>query len=637
MTRRMGGSAALVLLATALSPLAALQGPANVAVVPTPIGARACATCHARQHDAWQDGRHSKMLQAARPGVVLGDFSQGALALGGRPYRLREEDGGFYVTESDFAGRADGRRIQHYLTTIDRGRIVVLPPTWDVQRRLWFDNRDIVRPETTASDIVQQWNRNCVGCHVSGQDNRYSSASRTYDTTWTDFGTSCERCHAPGSEHARLARTGASAVRDDPVIVRPTRLDAAASTAICAQCHSWRDPLAPAFRAGESYDDHFIVKLEYGPLKKEDPTYWADGRPRRFSNDAVGLWQSQCYVKGGLTCVDCHDAHTPDVDRSTVLAPANSALCTRCHTALAAEVSAHTRHAATSAGSACVECHMPKTVTSIKATMRDHTIGLPTPENTVAYGIPNACTACHTTKSARWAVDTMRRWWPEGRRKAYIDRAGAFTAARRGRPDALPKLLALAADAASPPLVRANALGYLRSSNDPRAVSTLTGALASPHPVERMVAASSLGEFGAPATLLGALRDPSRAVRVSALVSLVSAGTGALGPDDRVAFARVSQEFADRATLHEDDAATQTDLGLVRLLNNDHTRAAAALDVALGLDPAMPRATYLLGLARLGQGRLAEARSLFGRVPVSDPVYRLAQDELARLSGGRQR
>ena len=51
---------------------------------------------------------------------------------------------------------------------------------------------------------------------------------------------------------------------------------------------------------------------------------------------------------------------------------------------------------------------MPKTVMSIKSTMRDHTIGLPAPENTVAFGIPNACTECHAEAAAQWAQLGLR-------------------------------------------------------------------------------------------------------------------------------------------------------------------------------------------------------------------------------------
>ena len=46
--------------------------------------------------------------------------------------------------------------------------------------------------------------------------------------------------------------------------------------------------------------------------------------------------------------------------------------------------------------------------------MRDHTIGLPSPENTVAFGIPNACTDCHNQKPAAWAVAAIAKGWPRG-------------------------------------------------------------------------------------------------------------------------------------------------------------------------------------------------------------------------------
>ena len=178
---------------------------------------------------------------------------------------------------------------------------------------------------------------------------------------------------------------------------------------ICAQCHSLRDVVAPGYTAGADYYDFFQPVLEYGPRKDQDPTYWADGRPRRFSNDAIGLWQSECFLRGGATCTSCHrDPHLPDVDKNAQLAPRTTPCARSCHQDLGAQLTAHTRHRADSAGSSCVECHMPKTVVSIKATMRDHTIGVPAPENTVAFGIPNACTECHTDKPAAWAVEHAR-------------------------------------------------------------------------------------------------------------------------------------------------------------------------------------------------------------------------------------
>jgi predicted CXXCH cytochrome family protein len=527
------------------------------------------------------------------------------------------------------------RRIQHYLTTIDRGRIVVLRPTWDVQRREWFDSVEIIRPDEQDGNPVQQWNKNCVGCHVSQQDNHYTASTQTYGTTWVDFGTSCERCHGPGSTHVQS--TGVQSTEVQSTIVRPTRLDAAGSSAVCAQCHSLRDAVASDFRAGEDYYDFFVPKLEYTPRKDQDPVYWPDGRPRRFSNDAIGLWQSRCYQTGGLTCAGCHDPHRPDVDRHSELAPANNALCTRCHEGIGAALSAHTRHAPASAGSSCVECHMPRAVLSIKARIRDHSMSLPTPENTVSFGIPNACTDCHTTRSPSWAAEVLAKWWPNGRRTRVVARAAAFSAARRARPEALPRLLAIASDQEEGPLMQANALGYLRRYADPRADAALADALRAEHPLLRMVAASGLeGSPGLPA-LWQALDDSRRAVRLSALVSIVNGGARPATAGDRDRFTRVSAEFVEQARMHEDDAVTQTELGLVHLLNDDLSRASEALTNSRALDPAEPRTLFLLGLVRLGQGNRDEARKLFAQVPQSSSVYDAARRQMRALQQGAGR
>jgi hypothetical protein len=177
-------------------------------------------------------------------------------------------------------------------------------------------------------------------------------------------------------------------------------------------------------------------------------------------------------------------------------------------------------------------------------------LSVPVPENTVAFGIPNACTECHQTRPAAWAVETLANWWPEGRRARAVARATAFSAGRRRRPEALPRLLAIATDSDEGPLMQANALGYLRDYDDPRARRTLIEALQADHPLLRMVAASSLGSAGGPPALWQALDDPRRAVRMSALVSLVNTGKPPSGVMDRGRFARASREFDEQARMH---------------------------------------------------------------------------------------
>ncbi len=572
------------------------------------------------------------------------------MTLNGNSFQLRRSAAGeFFVGESYLTGSFQehrveytlgSRRIQHYLTTIDKGWIVVLPPSWDVQRREWFDNMDIVRPAKTVRTPVQQWNKDCVGCHVSGEEKNFRPATQDYRTVWTDFGTSCERCHGPGRAHVdAYARTPVSRPVGERAIVKPTRLDPQTSSMICAQCHSLRNVINPEFSAGEDYFDFFVPRLEYDSGTDRELPYWPDGRPRRFSNDAIGLWQSACFRRGGVTCTTCHqDPHVPNIDRNSALAPSNNGLCTKCHAAIGNALTAHTRHTAGSAGSSCVECHMPKTVISINATMRDHTISVPAPENTLRFGIPNACTECHADRKPAWAVEMLNRWWPNGRRLRLIDRANAFAGARRNAPEALDRLVAIAADQNAGPLIQATAVGYLRRYAGDRARAALIAAAGADHPALRAAAIASLGDRedskSSPvrSTLVAALADRRRAVRIAALVSLINARGSPLVSAEAARLQSVGREFSALSTLYEDDAGFDRDLGVVHLLGGDFNRAAGLLEICLRLDRGLQSTGFLLALARLGQGRVDEARSLLEAVSASDPSYAAAQRRLQQLA-----
>lgn len=614
------------------------------------VGAARCAPCHADMHQMWTHGRHSKMLQAASPVTVVGDFSQGGLTLNGRHYRVSAHDGAFFVTESELNGKErehrveytlGSRRIQHYLTTRDNGEIIVLPTTWDVQRREWFHNREIIRPDENDGLIVQQWNRNCVGCHVSGQENNYDPVARTYRTEWMDFGTSCERCHGPGLRHAEGHWTTPQQARAS--IVRPTRLDSSTNSMVCAQCHSARTAINPGFTAGADYYDFFIPALEYGLAKRkngsQDPVYWADGRPRRFSNDAIGLWQSACFLRGGVTCTTCHtNPHLPNIERNPQLAgTASDALCTGCHQPIASKLAEHTRHPASSSGSRCVECHMPKTVVSIKATMRDHTMSVPAPENTVKFGIPNACTECHRDKPASWAVSVLRSWWPDGRRQRLIAQAEAFTAARASRTEAIDPLIAIAESDAYPPLIRANAIGYLGRFDDSRASSAVIRAARHELTPIRLSAVAALRGPTAPSdaartAVLSALSDRRRSVRIAAALTVAERHGRDLRPEDRPRIRAVGRELALWIRRHQDDSDLQSLQGVVHLLGGDFGPAATALAISLDHAPESTYARFMLGLARLGQGRAEEARRLFKQIPRGDRYYASAQEQLRNLA-----
>ena len=247
----------------------------------------------------------------------------------------------YYITESTLTGKPQehrvdytlgNRRIQHYLTTTPTGRVIVLAPSWDILRKQWFHNFDIADPDETDEVVVQVWNKNCFSCHVSRQEKKFDAAKNEYQTSWQDFGTNCERCHGPGASTWRITAHSAAA--------RDRRATSYCRRGWTRRATPWsaRNATLSAtstqlgFAAGENYYDYFLPILEATQPVDRDPAYWPDGRTRRFSNDAFGLWQSECYLKGGVACTACHTAaHETEIERNPQLRPDANALCTRCH------------------------------------------------------------------------------------------------------------------------------------------------------------------------------------------------------------------------------------------------------------------------------------------------------------------
>jgi hypothetical protein len=591
-----------------------------------------CAKCHAEIHSQWTHSRHSKMVQPATRESVQGDFKLARVKLRGASFGLRERDGVFYISETYLTGKLQehkidytlgNRRIQHYLTTLGDGKVIVLPPSWDISRKGWFHNLDIADPDEVEGVQVQVWNKQCYSCHVSQQEKNFDIEKNEYKTSWLDFGTNCERCHGPGSEHVADPRKAHMVVQ--------TKLDATRNTMVCAQCHSFRDTFAKGFAAGDDYYNYFVPILEYNQPRDKDPAYWADGRTRRFSNDAYGLWQSECFLKGGVTCVACHTAvHQVEIEKNPQLRPTANALCTRCHIKIGEAIAAHTHHASGSAGSSCVECHMPRTVYSIKAEIRDHSMSIPVPENTIRHGIPNSCNVCHKDRDANWSIKQMDAWYGDRSRQKLIRRADAFGLASKGDPRAITNLLAILGEPSEGPLVRANAVGHLSQfSIDPTVFPAIEKALSDPEPVVRAVAAlrmqpGPIDKENAIRALTKSLGDSETTVRVASAASLVALGVRELNGEDGQRFARAKELFRARAEANSDDAEQEIGAGRFYYLIGDIPRAISAFRTSLRIDPGSP-AHYMLAAAYIQKGEVQKAREVLVTIRRADSEYEKAQ------------
>lgn len=598
-------------------------------------GAEACKVCHLLEYNEWATSRHSRMVQPIKPGEVRASFTRGeSLAYRGRVFTFERQGAQYFIIENRASLPAvrhaidytlGNRRIQHFMTRQQDGSLVLLPPSWDVLRGEWFPQEDIVPTGDSGVEPVQVWNKNCFGCHVSQERKNFDTETLTYDSDWLDSGTNCETCHGAGRPHVEYFEAVAHGQEPPPIVSwqplkRPLMPFAGATaTDLCASCHQNRYLLQTDYTPGDPFYDYFLTALPYTvPPDSPDPAYYVDGRTRRFSNNGFALWLSSCYLEGGVRCIDCHrNGHSINIEKNPQLASAvaGEQLCSRCHSNIVENAGEHSHHSVDSEGSSCIACHMPLTVSGIKATMRDHSLAVPVPENTADYGIPNACNLCHNERPPQWAAEKIQAWFGniEDRPEAMKlrRRAVAFSAAQHGEPAGLEPLLEIVRNQDEPFLMRATAAGYLRAYPGPRALDGLWDALVDPHPLVRAIVPLSIVAHPQGRTLLNdlaaQLSDPSYSVRINTAFAFTNLGIGraegTLGDHLRIA----QDEYIDHLQLYADSDADQSNRGTVLALRGEFEEAIGAYRTALRLNPEHADARFGLGVALLRTGARAEA------------------------------
>src|SRR5881409_4262349 len=107
-------------------PLLLLWSLSAKAAEPSYLGSQACGQCHTGQHRQWSQSLHSRMIQQAKPEVILGDFvKNNTLEHHGWNFRMTMKDGGYWIDETDKEGSRTAykvdytlgsKRTQHYLS-----------------------------------------------------------------------------------------------------------------------------------------------------------------------------------------------------------------------------------------------------------------------------------------------------------------------------------------------------------------------------------------------------------------------------------------------------------------------------------------------------------------------------------------
>jgi tetratricopeptide (TPR) repeat protein len=562
-------------------------------------GSSSCGECHQQFNKLWSTYWHGMSMRPYNDQFAKAELSaqQTELVIGEKRYKAEIGDAQGWVLEQGPQGERrypilqviGGKNVFYFLTSLQRGRLQVLPLAYDVNRRDWYDTtasavghlnqpRDKSLPWT---DRLYTFNTACFNCHVSRLATNYDLATDTYSTTWGEPGISCETCHGPSGEHNRLMHAGIkgrSAEEMKIIIDRDFTHDQL--TDMCVTCHAKIIPLSADFSPGEKFFDHYdLITLEHAD-------YYADGRDLGENYTYTSWLMAPCLKSGKLDCKYCH---TP-AGRFKFTEYQGYQTCMPCHEKYVQHPEEHGHHPSGSKGNECVGCHMPKTQFAGRF-RSDHSMRAPSPAASMAYNSPNACNLCHTDHDAAWSDDWVRKWYPRDYQADVLRRAGLIDAARKNKWDRLPEMLVEIGRSDNDQVYRNSMVRLVRQCNDPRKREALLGAAKDPSPLVRSSAASALGgrmDKESIDALLACAADRSRIVRIRAAMALAGIPPEKIeNPKQREDLKKAVEEFKTAMKARGDDWASYANLGDFYMQRGEFAEAVKDYENALRLEPRM--------------------------------------------------
>ncbi len=585
------------------------------------VGAATCSTCHARESNLWRGSHHQLAMQAATPASVLGAFNN-------VNFTNDSVTSTFFRQGSRFMVRTDGPDgqlheyqikytfglypLQQYLIAMPGGRLQVLGIAWDSRPaehggQHWFfllpGQHISNRVPLHWTGIDQNWNFMCADCHSTNVRKNYDSRAHTFSTSYAEIDVSCEACHGPGSGHIAWSKRPADWRSLDSskglLIALNERQGIAWSIAqasgdvrrsvprasereiqMCARCHSRRSQISEDYVHGQPVGDDYRVAL------LDQDLYFPDGQIKGEDYEYGSFIQSRMY-HAGVTCSDCHEPH------SLKLRAEGNGVCLQCHLAQQYASPKHHNHQVDSAGAQCVNCHMPTRTYMMIDPRRDHSLRIPRPDLSAKFGVPNACTNCHTDKSSQWAATVVDRWYKHPL-VGYQRFADALHDAVVGAPGARHLLADLIAERGQPAIARATALSMLTAWSPSPGQPPLTTGISDDSALVRRATARALANSDLNASiapLAPLLHDPVRDVRLEAAEVLAGTPSDSLPLGAASELSQAINEYIAAQQLNSDRPEAHLNLGLLRARQNQFDLAETEFKLALSLDPAFVPAT----------------------------------------------
>ena len=583
-------------------------------------GSAVCRKCHERFYQLWSTSNHGLAMQPYTDYFASTRLKPKteAVAVGQYRYKAQLGPGPGCISEQGPEGEKrypvahvmGGKNVYYFLTPMERGRLQTLPIAYDVRRGEWFDVassgvRHISDIPLDWKDPAYTFNTACYSCHVSQLSTNYDLKKDTYDSRWSEPGINCETCHGPGKAHVQvcLAAPGGKTPSDLKIIRGGRDFAPGQQNDACAVCHAKMMVLTDTFQPGQNFYDHFDL------ITLESPDFYPDGRDLGENYSYTQWRMSPCVKSGQLSCLHCHTPSGRFIQKDNP----NEA-CLPCHGQRVQNAAEHSHHPSGSAGSRCINCHMPTTEFA-RMQRTDHSMRAPAPAATLNFNSPNACNLCHRDKDAAWADSLVRKWHFRDYQAGMLHQAGLVQAARTGDWTQLIDILDYIGREDHDEIFTVSLIRLLSACQDPRIAPVLLRALEDRSPLVRSAAAEGLRLWPSTETaraLLNAAGDSRRLVRVRAAGALAAYPQMLLEKDPGekapAQWENAKKELIDSMSIRPDHWDSHYNLGNYHLETGNPSAALQDYEIALRLEPraVMVQVNSSIALARLGQNDRAE-------------------------------
>ena len=446
------------------------------------------------------------------------------------------------------------------------------------------------------------WNSMCADCHSTNLHKNLNTQSLDYQTQYSIINVSCEACHGPGKDHVTYYHRSGDYSAPPPSLYMQTNMEARILVDRCARCHSRRSMHTNYFGYTGVYLDH------YQPNLITTPAYERDGQIKDEDYVYGSFLQSVMYHRG-VSCKDCHQVH------SLRLKKQGNALCLSCHEERF-DTKEHHMHETGTEGALCINCHMPGKFYMGNDFRRDHSFRVPRPDQSVRYGVPNACSSCHS-EGAQWATEQIRSHTKRPPKHHFSD---DLLEAYSGQRNAFIKLLSHE----NPEIVRASGLALFgRAITAQEEFDLIRPYCNDSSALVRHQAALVLGSaqdtiFAQDLTRM--LGDSVRLVRLAAVRYFLMRG---IAKPNHPAFYRAKAEYLRSLDVNADFASGQHEIALYFSAQGQEDRAIAAYEKALELDDYYNPSRINLAFVAYTRGNIKRAKQLYLKVVAQEPDYSL--------------